>query len=177
MPDLGGALQLLLSLDVMAAIVAGTVFGIVVGAMPGLGSVLAITIALPFTFTMGPVPSIALVLAIYCSSVYGGSLSAILINTPGTPQSAASTLDGFPMTQQGKVDLALGWATISSLIGGLFSIVVLVLAAPQLARVALRFGPIETFALICLALTCIAGVSRGRPCPSAFLTPAKCRTE
>ena len=100
-------------------------------------------------------------LAIYCSSVYGGSLSAILINTPGTPQSAASTLDGFPMTQQGKVDLALGWATISSLIGGLFSIVVLVLAAPQLARVALRFGPIETFALICLALTCIAGVSRG----------------
>ena len=161
MPDLAAALQLLLSLDVMLAILAGTAFGIVVGAMPGLGSVLAITIALPFTFTMGPVPSIALVLAIYCASVYGGSLSAILINTPGTPQSAATTLDGFPMTQQGKVDLALGWATISSLIGGLFSIAVLVLAAPQLARFALRFGPIETFTLICLALTCIAGVSRG----------------
>ncbi|MEZ5738057.1 MAG: tripartite tricarboxylate transporter permease [Burkholderiaceae bacterium] len=145
----------------LAAMAVGTLFGMIVGALPGLGSVLAITIALPFTFGMDKIPSIALVLAIYCSSVYGGSLSAILINTPGTPQSAATVLDGFPMTQQGKADLAIGWATTSSLIGGLFSAVVLIVMAPQLARFALRFGAIETFALIAMALTCIAGVSRG----------------
>ncbi|MCP5149264.1 MAG: tripartite tricarboxylate transporter permease [Ectothiorhodospiraceae bacterium] len=161
MESLGNALVLLADPATLAAIVAGIVFGMIVGAMPGLGSVLAITIALPFTFGMDKVPSIALVLAIYCASVYGGSLSAILINTPGTPQSAATVLDGFPMTRQGKADLALGWATMASLIGGLFSAAVLIVAAPQLARFALRFGAIETFALIGMALTCIAGVSRG----------------
>ncbi|MDF1584827.1 tripartite tricarboxylate transporter permease [Marinimicrococcus flavescens] len=155
------ALDLVLNLNVGLAILVGTAFGIVMGALPGLGTVLAITIALPFTFSMAPAPSIALVLAIYCSSVYGGSISAILINTPGTPQSAATVLDGYPMALRGDADKALGWATIASLIGGLFSTAVLVMAAPRLAQFALSFGPIETFALIALALTCIAGVSRG----------------
>lgn len=160
MESLFSALQLLLTPSVMLAILLGTFFGMIVGALPGLGSVLAITIVLPFTFSMDKVTSIALVLAIYCSSVYGGSLSAILINTPGTPQSATTMLDGFPMTRRGEADLAIGWATIASVFGGLFSAVILIVAAPQLARFALRFGPIETFALICMALTCIAGVSR-----------------
>lgn len=155
------ALGLVLQPGPLIAILVGTVFGLIVGALPGLGSVLAISIALPFTFSMDKVSSISLLLAIYCSSVYGGSLSAILINTPGTPQSAATVLDGFPMTQQGKADEALGWATMASLIGGIFSAIVLMFAAPQLARMALKFGPIETFALICLALTCITTVSRG----------------
>ena len=159
--SLSSGLALLLDPATLLAMLLGTVFGMIIGALPGLGSVLAITIALPFTFGMDKMPAIALVLAIYCSSVYGGSLSAILINTPGTPQSAATTLDGFPMTQQGKADEAIGWATTASLIGGLFSVVVLILMAPQLARFALRFGAIETFALIAMALTCIAGVSRG----------------
>ncbi len=145
----------------LLAMLVGTVFGVIVGALPGLGSVLAITIALPFTFGMDTVPAIALVLAIYCSSVYGGSISAILINTPGTPQSAATMLDGFPMTKQGKVDYAIGWATTASVFGGIFSTVILIIMAPQLARFALRFNSIETFALISLSLTCIAGVSRG----------------
>jgi putative tricarboxylic transport membrane protein len=155
------ALEALASPASIVALLAGVAFGIVVGALPGLGSVVAITVILPFTFSMELIPSVVLVLAVYCASVYGGSISAILINTPGTPQSAATVLDGFPMARRGEADLALGWATGASVIGGLFSIVVLVLAAPELAAVALRFGPIETFALICLALTCIAGVSRG----------------
>ena len=67
--------------------------------------------------------------------------------------------DGYPMTKQGKADLAIGWATGASLFGGLFSAVVLIFAAPPLAKFALKFGPIETFALICMALTCIAGVA------------------
>ena len=143
----------------LTAILIGTLFGLVFGILPGLGSVLAISIALPFTFTMDQVSSISLLLAIYCSSVYGGSLSAILINTPGTPASATSMFDGYPMTKQGKADLAIGWATGASLFGGLFSVVVLIFAAPPLAKFALKFGPIETFALICMALTCIAGVA------------------
>lgn len=154
------AAQLLLTPTALTAIVLGTVFGAVIGALPGLGSVLAITIVLPFTYSMDMIPSIALVLAIYCSSVFGGSLSAILINTPGTPQSAATLLDGFPMTRKGRAADAIGWATLSSVLGGLFSAIILIVAAPHLASVALRFGPIETFALIALALTCIAGVSR-----------------
>ena len=162
------ALAALASPAVVVAILAGTAFGIIVGALPGLGSVVAITIILPFTFSMSVIPSVALVLAVYCASVYGGSISAILINTPGTPQSAATVLDGYPMARRGEADLALGWATAASVIGGLFSTVVLVLAAPELAAVALRFGPIETFALICLALTCIAGVSRGSMLKGVF---------
>lgn len=161
MEFLGAALQAFFEPASLLAMVAGTAFGILVGALPGLGSVVAITIVLPFTFSMDLVPSVVLVLSVYCASVYGGSISAILINTPGTPQSAATTLDGFAMTQKGEADLALGWATVASVIGGLFSVVVLVLAAPQLAAFALRFTPIETFLLICLALTCIAAVSRG----------------
>lgn len=150
-----------LSWKPLLAILIGTLFGLIFGILPGLGSVLAISIALPFTFTMDSISSISLMLAIYCSSVYGGSLSAILINTPGTPQSATTMFDGFPMTKRGEADLAIGWATGASLFGGLFSVIILIFAAPPLAKWALNFGPIETFALICMALTCIAGVSEG----------------
>ena len=143
------------------AMVVGTLVGIVIGALPGLGSVVALTVCLPFTFTMDQVPAITLLLGVYCGSVYGGSISAVLINTPGTPQSAATCFDGFPMVEQGKADHALGWTTSSSVIGGLFSCIVLILAAPQLAAIALKFGPIETFALITMAMTCIAAISRG----------------
>ena len=146
---------------VWVTMVIGTTLGIVIGALPGLGSIVGITICLPFTFTMGQVPSIALLLAVYCGSIYGGSLSAILINTPGTPQSAATVLDGYSMTLAGRPDAALGWATASSVFGGLFSCLVLILLAPQLAALALDFGPIEIFALICLALTCIVSISEG----------------
>ncbi len=155
------ALLQVLSPASIAAILIGTVFGTIVGALPGLGSVVAITVILPFTFGMPIVPSVALILAVYCSSIYGGSISAILINTPGTPQAAATNLDGYPMAMEGKASLALGWATAASVFGGVFSTGVLIVAAPQLAAVALKFGPVETFALIALALTCIAGVSRG----------------
>lgn len=146
---------------ILAILIGGTAAGILIGAMPGLGSVLAITLALPLTFVMGPEPSIALLLGLYAGSVYGGSLSAILINTPGTPQAAATVFDGYPMMQSGKGDLALGWATIASAIGGLISVVVLIVAAPLLARLGLKFGPMEYFALGLFALTCVVSVSRG----------------
>lgn len=144
----------------LAALLLGTFWGIVVGALPGMGSVLAISICLPFTYTLPPAAAIALLLGVYCGSVYGGCLSAILINTPGTPQSAATCFDGFALAKKGQAGKALGWATVSSVAGGLISCVILIISGPQLARFALRFGPIETFALILMALTCIISVSR-----------------
>src|SRR3546814_674216 len=121
----------LLSPFTLAVIFIGTLFGVIIGALPGLGSVIAITMVLPFTFTMPQIPSVALLLGVYCGSVYGGSISAILINTPGTPASAATCFDGYPMARQGKADKALGWATASSFFGGVFSVIVLMAAAPK----------------------------------------------
>jgi putative tricarboxylic transport membrane protein len=155
------AIGILLSLEGLLVLILGTVLGIILGAMPGIGSTVAVAIVLPFTLTMGQAPAIILLLAVYAGSVYGGSIAAILINTPGTPQSAATCLDGYPMAQRGEAGLALGWATIASVVGGLVSAVVLIFLAPQLAAVALEFGPIETFALILLGMTCIVSVSTG----------------
>ncbi|MCI2400973.1 tripartite tricarboxylate transporter permease [Aliiroseovarius subalbicans] len=150
-----------LTMSALGAIFIGTILGVAVGVLPGLGSVIGITMVLPFTYSMGQIPALALMLGIYCGSVYGGSISAIVINTPGTPQAAATALDGFPMAQRGDADLAIGWATAASVIGGLFSVVVLIIAAPQLAAFSLNFTSIEYFALGIFALICIANVSRG----------------
>ncbi|MEH6522954.1 tripartite tricarboxylate transporter permease [Sulfitobacter sp.] len=155
------ALGLILTFEGMLVLTLGTMLGIILGALPGIGSTVAVAMILPFTLTMSQAPAILLLLAIYAGSVYGGSISAILINTPGTPQSATTCLDGYPMAQRGEAGKALGWSTIASVIGGLTSAVVLIFAAPQLAAFALNFGPIETFALILLGLTCIVSVSEG----------------
>lgn len=155
------AAALIFTVEGIAVLIFGTMLGVILGALPGIGSTVAMAMVLPFTLGMSQAPAILLLLAIYAGSVYGGSISAILINTPGTPQSAATCLDGYPMSQRGEAGLALGWSTVASTIGGLVSAVVLLLAAPQLARLALNFGPIETFALIVLGLTCIVSVSEG----------------
>lgn len=154
-------LEHILTVSALMAILVGTILGVAVGVLPGLGSVIGITMVLPFTFSMDQIPALALMLGIYCGSVYGGSISAIMINTPGTPQAAATALDGFPMAQRGDGDLAIGWATAASVIGGLFSVLVLIIAAPQLAAFSLNFTAIEYFALGIFALICIANVSRG----------------
>lgn len=155
------ALDLILTFEGIMVLVFGTVLGIILGALPGIGSTVAVAIILPFTLTMSQAPAILLLLAVYAGSVYGGSISAILINTPGTPQSAATCLDGYPMSQRGEAGLALGWSTIASVVGGIASSILLIFAAPQLAAFALNFGPIETFALIMLGMTCIVSVSEG----------------
>lgn len=145
----------------LLALLGGVFYGAFVGGLPGLGSVMAVTLVLPITYSMDLVPSVVLVLSVYASSIYGGSITAILINTPGTPNNAATCLDGYPMTLRGEGHLAIGWVTVASTIGGLFSIGVLITAAPQLAKFALSFGTPETFALICLALASIVSVTEG----------------
>ena len=155
------AIQEFATLGVLIAILIGCAWGMLAGALPGMGTVAALIVVLPFTFGMSTEASVALFIGVYVTSVYGGSISAILINTPGTPQSAATVLDGYPMARAGKADLAIGWATVASLFGGLFSLVILILAAPSLAKVSLSFGPSAIFAIIIFSLTCIAWVSAG----------------
>lgn len=137
----------------------GVLIGTIIGALPGLGSVVAVSICLPFTFGMEPLQAMALLLGVYCGSTCGGSIAAVLINTPGTPQSACTALDGYPMAKQGKGGVAIGWVVEASIFGGIFSCLVLVVAAPTVAGFALRFGPLETFGLILMGFTCISSVS------------------
>mgnify|MGYP005770187861 CR=1 FL=1 len=153
------ALHHMFAIDTMLILAIGVFVGVIVGALPGLGSAIGITLCIPFTFTMNNVAAIALIVGVYAGSTYGGCISAILINTPGTPQSAATCFDGFPMALKGKSEEAIGWATIGSVVGGTLSCFILIFCAPQLAAVAVKFGPIEMFALILMGMTCIVTVS------------------
>lgn len=137
----------------------GVAIGIVFGALPGLTATMGVALFLPFTFGMEPVAAFALLLGIYCGGIYGGSITAILIRTPGTPAAAATVLDGYPLAQQGHAFAALSGATIASFIGGIFSCLALVLLAPQLAKVALSFGPPEYFAIGLFGLSIVSSIS------------------
>lgn len=144
----------------ISAILFGTVAGIIIGALPGLSSVMGLSILLPFTFSLDGMGGIMALMGIFCGSIYGGSISAILINTPGTSASAATTLDGYPMaTKLKQPDRALGISTYASTFGGLFSCVALVVFAPMLAKVALAFSAHEYFALAFFGLSIITSVS------------------
>merc|ERR1739848_944963 len=113
--------------------------------------------------TLDPLSAIVLLTAIYCSATYGGAISAVLINTPGTPAAAATCLDGYPLAQKGEAGRAFGMATVSSTIGGIFSVIVLVFFAPLLAQLAYEFGQPEYFALAIFGLTMLASIGEGSP--------------
>nr|WP_289846691.1 tripartite tricarboxylate transporter permease [Pacificibacter marinus] len=140
-------------------IIIGTAIGMVFGSLPGLTVTLAVTLVLPFTFDMPPESGIVLLTGVYCAGTYAGSISAILINTPGTPSSAATAWDGYPLTQKGRSFEALSVALHASVLGGLISAIALIFFAPMLAKTALAFGPPERFALTFFGLTIIARVS------------------
>jgi putative tricarboxylic transport membrane protein len=149
--------------NVFGFLLIGTVLGIVVGAIPGLTATMAIALLIPFTFQMNPISGIVMLLAIYASGIYAGGIASILIRTPGTPAAAATVLDGYPMAQQGHAGRAIGIATISSGIGGLFSAICLALFAPMLATVALRFSAPEYFALAVFGLTVTMSLAGDAP--------------
>src|SRR5699024_4987195 len=130
----------------------GVVGGIAGGAIPGLTATMAIAILLPFTFVIEPVPGMMMLLGLYSAAVYAGSVPAILMRLPGTPASAATALDGYPMTQQSKGGQALMISLVSSAFGGLIGGILLASLAPVLASVAVRFGPAEYFMLAMFAL-------------------------
>ena len=136
----------------------GVVLGQFVGAVPGVGPVTAMAIAIPFTFALDPLPAIAFLVGVNKGGLVGGAIPAILINTPGTPDAAATTLDGYPLTQKGKPEKAIKMALYSSVTGDAFSDVVLITVAPLIAIVALQMGPIEILALMVFAFSIIAGL-------------------
>ncbi len=140
-------------------ILGGVLVGVLVGALPGLSSPMAIALLIPFTISLDPVAAIAMLAALYCAGTFGGSITAILINAPGAPPAAATALDGYPMAKKGQPGRALGLAAVSSVVGGVISLVIFIFAAPMLADVALEFRPPEYFALSVFALSMLASIS------------------
>ena len=139
--------------------VTGTVLGIIFGMLPGLSGTMGIAILLPITYSMSPVAALLLMVSIFCGSLYGGSISAILLSTPGTPAAAATIFDGYPMTKQGRASEALMEAAVSSFWGGVLSLVALFTMAPAIAKFSLKFGPIENFMIAIFGLTIIASIA------------------
>jgi putative tricarboxylic transport membrane protein len=140
-------------------IIGGVIIGVIVGALPGLSSPMAIALLMPFTIGLDPVAAISMMAALYCAGTFGGSITAILINAPGAPPAVATAFDGYPMAKKGEPGKALGLATIASVIGGIFSLFIFIFATPLLAAIALKFGPVEYFGLAVFALSMLASMS------------------
>ncbi len=139
--------------------ISGVILGMGIGCIPGLTVTLGIILLLPMTYGMDPITAIIALLAIYVGGCYGGSISAILINTPGTNSALATTLDGYPLAKSGKANKALSTSLFSSSLGGLLGAIILLVAAPPIASIAMKFRSPEYFSLAIFGLTVIAGVS------------------
>lgn len=150
-------LEVMQPLNLLLVII-GTIFGMVCGSLPGLSSSMAIILVLPFTYSMEPVTGILLLIAVYVGGACGGSISAILLKTPGTPEAVATTFDGYPMAMRGDAGLALGLAVSASSFGTIFSAFVMLFTAPLLAVLALQFQSAEYFALGLVGLSCITSL-------------------
>lgn len=144
--------------NIIAALLSVAI-GIVVGSLPGLSAAMGVALLIPITFGMPAETALIALAGVYCGAMYGGSISAILLHTPGTSSAAATAIDGYPMTLKGQAGKALATATIASFIGGILSSVALYTLSPPLASLALKFGPPEYFWLSIFGLTIIAGVS------------------
>ena len=156
------ALQVLARWDVAAALIVGSVGGVVIGAIPGVGAAVAIAILLPATFSLDPIVGLTALLGIYGSSMFGGAIPAILINTPGTAVNALTTYEGTPMTQRGEARRALSLAYSASFVGGVFSVVCLIILSPVLAWIAPQFGSREIFLAALLGIILVILAHRGR---------------
>ncbi|MBM3844524.1 MAG: C4-dicarboxylate ABC transporter permease [Verrucomicrobia bacterium] len=144
---------------VWLALLAGVLGGLFVGAMPGLSATMGVALLVPFTFGLPIMPALALLIGVYCGAIYGGTITAVLVRTPGTPASAATIFDGFPLAQRGEGGRALAVAAAAALGGGLIGTLLLVLLAPQISGFALRFGAPEYCALAVCGLTMIVAVA------------------
>lgn len=161
MADMLAGLQLLLDFQTLFWIVAGSILGIVLGALPGLTATMGVALMLPVSFHLPTATAMALLLSVYAGAVSGASIPAILLGIPGNPNALATVEDGHRMTREGRGGLALGSAAVASLIGGVLSLAILCLFAPLLARATLAFGPAEKFGLALMGLGVIASISSG----------------
>lgn len=156
------------SIEVWIGLVAGALIGYLIGAIPGLGPSLGIALLIPFTYGIDPVVAIVALVALYVAAEYGGAISAVLINSPGTVSAVPTSWDGYPLTLQGKAGVALNISIIASGVGILLSAVLLAVTAIPLSELALILGPAEYFALALLGLTFTAGLSQGSPLKGAI---------
>jgi putative tricarboxylic transport membrane protein len=147
------------NLDSLIALLSGVIVGVIIGAIPGMSTVMGVAVVLPFTFTLPPVPAILLLLGVYKGGLYGGSISAILMNTPGTPSASCTMIDGYPLARAGKARQALEMALYASCFGDLISNLALIAFAAWLAQFALNFGAPELFTLVMFSLTIVASVA------------------
>lgn len=145
----------------------GMLFGLVLGALPGLTGSLGIALMLPFTYHMAPLRALVFLLSIYTGGLFGGAITAITINTPGSPANLMTQLDGWPMTRKGKSGKALGVALMSSTIGGLIGCVFLVFATEPMARFSLKFGNGEMFMVMVFGISCVGSLAKS-PTKSIF---------
>lgn len=155
-PEILDAVQANLQLSHLLVVLVGTVAGMTIGALPGLSAVSGVALLLPFTFTMEPAQGLIMLAAVYMAAEYGGSISAILINTPGTSGAACTTLDGTPLTRQGKAQEALYTSLFAGTVGGLIGALVLLFFTPMLARASLLLGPAEIFWIAVAGLALVA---------------------
>ena len=153
------SIQALMAPSSLLAVFIGTVSGVLVGGMPGLTATMAVALLIPVTFVLDPLTGLILMGGVYCGAMYGGSIPAILLRTPGTPAAVATSMEGYPMSQQGHGGLALKVSVIASFCGGIFSAAVLLMVAPILAIFALTFGPPEYFLLAILGLVGIVSMA------------------
>jgi len=155
------AISILFTVENILLILFVSIIGVILGAIPGIGPTLAMALFFPFTFTMEPATGLSVMAVLFATSTYGGSIPAILLRIPGTPGSAATLLDGYPMTQAGRGAEALGLSAVSSWIGGAVGIIALLLFAPSLADLSLILGPPELFLLAVFGLSTVAAVTQG----------------
>src|SRR5215207_7519811 len=143
--------------------VVGVLLGILIGALPGVGPPSGVALLMPLTFGMDPTSGIIMLAALYAGTMYGGTITAVLINTPGESASVVTCIDGHQMALQGRAGPALGMAAFGSFIAGTIGVVLLLLVSPALARWSLAFGPPETFALMLLGLTTVTLLAGDNP--------------
>jgi len=166
--NLGDGLAFVMGVIPILTITLGVTMGIIAGATPGLSPSMGVALLVPFTYAMSPTLALILLVAIYIAANYGGSITAVTINAPGTPSSVVTAFDGYPLTKKGKPGMALGVSLVSSTIGGIVGTLILIFFSGPLARFALKFHPAEYFALAIFGLTTVASLG-GKNWNKAFI--------
>lgn len=156
---LSAAIASFASVEVLLALIVGVVGGMAIGIIPGLGPSVGIALLLPISFSMSPTAALVMMTAMYTTGVYGGSITAVLCHTPGTAASAATTMDGYALTQKGRGMEAISVVTVASVVGGIIGAVCLILFAPALGKISLMFSCLEYFLVACFGLLVVSGLT------------------
>lgn len=156
---LSSALASFASVEVLIALAVGVIGGMIIGIIPGLGPSVGIALLLPISFSMSPTAALVMMTAMYTTGVYGGSITAVLCHTPGTAASAATTMDGYALTQKGRGMEAISVVTVASVAGGIIGAVCLILFAPALGKISLMFSCLEYFLVACFGLLVVSGLT------------------